>query len=68
RVLASRLELEVENLTASPAVFKQALLALRRQFGTRLRPTRVSKFEFGLRLVLANTTKLPARLTGPRYL
>lgn len=68
RILAARLELEVENLNATPAVFNRVLLALRRQFGTRLRPTRVSKFEFGLRLVLAASPNPTPHLTGPRYL
>lgn len=50
RVIAKRLEIEVENLTASPAVFRKAIAALRRRFGARLRLSPVTKFEYGLRV------------------
>ena len=62
RIHAGRLEAEVENLNAPPVVFRRAVAALRRRFGGALQPTRVSKFEYGLRL---------ARRQGrsaPRYL
>lgn len=49
RVRARRLEVEVENLSATPAVFRRAVAALRRQFGEGLEPTAMSKFEYGLR-------------------
>lgn len=49
RILARRLEIEVENLTASAEVFREAITALRRRFGAHLRLSGVSKFEFGLR-------------------
>ena len=48
RIRASRLEVEVENVNASTAVFTRVLTALRGRFGASLRPLRVSKYEFGL--------------------
>ncbi len=48
RIIAHRLEIEVENLTASPAVFRSAITALRQRYGADLRLSGVSKFEFGL--------------------
>ncbi|MBI4354515.1 MAG: CYTH domain-containing protein [Candidatus Omnitrophica bacterium] len=48
RILARRLEIEVENLTATPSAFRSALAALRRRYGRHLRLSAVSKFEFGL--------------------
>jgi len=51
RVRARRVELEVENLSAPPAAFARAVAALRRRFGSAVKPTTVSKFEYGLRLV-----------------
>ena len=54
RVVARRLEIEVENLTASPAVFASAIAALRARFGSRLRLSRVTKFEYGLRVSRAS--------------
>ena len=53
RVVARRLEIEVENLTASPAVFRSAIEALRRRYGGHVRVSGVSKFEFGWRAVRA---------------
>lgn len=50
RVGARRLEVEVENLTAPPAAFTRAVAALRRRFGSAVKPTTMSKFEYGLRL------------------
>ena len=51
RVRARRVELEVENLNAPPDAFARAVKAVRRRFGKAVRPTRESKFEYGLRLV-----------------
>ncbi|MBI3333530.1 MAG: CYTH domain-containing protein [Candidatus Omnitrophica bacterium] len=45
----SFLEVELENLTASPQLFHQALSALKRRFGKGLRPSRIPKAEFGFR-------------------
>lgn len=54
RVIARRLEIEVENLTASPAVFAHAISALHRRFGRHLRLSPVTKFEYGLRVSRAS--------------
>lgn len=54
RILGRRRELEVENLTASAAVYHDVLHTVRRFFGAVLRPSRVSKFEFGLRALRAS--------------
>lgn len=64
RILARRLELEVENLTATPAVFREAIAALRHRYGEALRLSRVSKFEFGWRVCYTGTARhgTPARL------
>ncbi len=51
RIVARRLEIEVENLTASPPIFRSAITALSRRYGAHLRLSGVSKFEFGLRAV-----------------
>jgi inorganic triphosphatase YgiF len=51
QIVARRLEIEVENLTASPLVFRSAITALRRRYGAHLRLSGVSTFEFGLRSV-----------------
>jgi inorganic triphosphatase YgiF len=47
KMLARRLEIEVENLTAPHAVFREAMATLRRRYGRHLRLSGVSKFEFG---------------------
>jgi inorganic triphosphatase YgiF len=60
RVRARRVELEVENLSAPPAAFARAVAALRRLFGSAVKPTRVSKFEYGLRLVKRGGRSGPA--------
>ncbi len=57
RTCAQRLELEVENLDASPRVFAEAIAALRRRFRGMLRMSRVSKFEYGLRMTRALTRR-----------
>ena len=44
-------EVELENLSASKVLFREALGALRRQFGRGLCPSRVPKYERGLRLL-----------------
>lgn len=50
RSVARRLEIEVENLSATPAVFRAAIEALRRRYRHDLRLSGVSKFEFGRRV------------------
>ncbi|GEM_PF-214165 len=45
------LEVELENINASPAAYKRALLALRRRFGKRLKSSRVWKAEYGFRAI-----------------
>ena len=57
RVAARRLEIEVENLTATPAVFRSAIAALRRRYGRDLRLSRVSKFEFGHRVCYTQASR-----------
>ena len=57
RVAARRLEIEVENLTATPAVFRSAIAALRRRYGRDLRLSRVSKFEFGRRVCYTQASR-----------
>lgn len=50
-VLGRYTEVELENLGASPERFAGALAELRRRFGSRLRPSRLSKYEIGLRMI-----------------
>lgn len=49
RVRACRLEVEVENLTASSAAFHGVIRALQRRFPKQLRRSSVSKYEYGFR-------------------
>jgi inorganic triphosphatase YgiF len=46
RIAGRRYEVEVENLSASPTLYRQALTVLRRTFGRRLRPSRIWKGEY----------------------
>ena len=50
RRLANYREVELENLNAPAPVFRKALTDLRRRFRGRLRSSRLSKYEIGLRL------------------
>ena len=50
KIRASRLEVEVENLTASPRAFRHFLTALQQRFPVGLRRCSVSKYEFGFRM------------------
>jgi len=54
RIVERRRELEVENLTAPEGLYRNTLTALRRAFRSALQPSRVSKFEFGLRALRAS--------------
>ena len=51
RLLGMHLEVELENRSAGPDRFREALAALRRQFRGEVRISRVSKYETGLRLL-----------------
>lgn len=51
RRIAVHLEVELENQGASDADFRRALKDLRRGFRGRIHPSRVSKYERGLRLL-----------------
>ncbi len=51
RVAGKRDEVEVENLSASPMLYRQALTALRHRFGRRMHPSRLWKGEYALRLL-----------------
>jgi inorganic triphosphatase YgiF len=42
-------EIELENLSASPETFQEALAELRRRFGKGLVSSRLSKYDMGLR-------------------
>ncbi len=62
RIRAKRLEVEVENVNASTAVFARVLTALRGRFGASLRPLHVSKYEFGLQQSNRRLAKVVAGL------
>ena len=49
--VATHQEVELENLSASEGLFREALGALRRRFGGGLRSSRIPKYEMGLRLL-----------------
>ena len=55
RIVARRDEVEVENVTASASVFRQAIAALRKQFRRDVRLSHVSKYAYGLRVAKAAT-------------
>ena len=50
RLVVTYDEVELENLDAPEAAFRRALAQLRRRFAGGLRPSRLSKYEIGLRL------------------
>ena len=49
--VATHREVELENLSASEVLFREALRAFKGRFGRALRFSRVSKYEMGLRLL-----------------
>ncbi len=51
KAVAMHHEVELENLSASEELFREALGALKRRFGRGLRSFRIPKYEIGLRLL-----------------
>ena len=47
--LGGHTEIELENVSASPEAFREALAEFRRRFGKSVAPSRFSKYELGLR-------------------
>ena len=51
RTVGTFLEIEMENLSADPALFEETLRVFRRKFQRQIRSSRLSKFQRGLRLL-----------------
>ena len=51
RITAGHLEVELENLDAPPAIYRRALKELRGRFGKGLQPSRLPKYEIGLKML-----------------
>lgn len=49
RVIATHLEVELENRNASPSAYRAALEALKARYPGKLEPSRLSKYALGLR-------------------
>lgn len=49
RAVAAHLEVELEDVSASPSAYRAALTALRKRYPGKLKPSRLSKYVLGLR-------------------